>query len=444
MGMAASQARYIELAARKTNVEYEGQQINQQRTALANESAGLFNKMLQLNVPTAPNYNEFVKTIYSFSDGTNDYTIDSFARTSDNPAYNAKVNYYYTTTEYTGVYKERSDLQLHWETAADGSKILYYGTKKLDQYDPQKDEAAVRQIYTDTVVDKKDHPLMDETMANSYVGLNYKEYLDGGETAAGLEKLKKQVWKYSSGGTTYYISVDNMGTERTINGWKDGKTLDISIDETDPSNKKTVYTVKDGSGNELQKVEANFQTGDVAKEIKSTTGIELTKNVVTDKTTEPATTTTTCTYNLPATAITANYSSSETIASQPVQNCYAKDLSHKVWQKEVNAYLDKDDSGNFKSITLENYSNTFDLNVYQETDDKAYNNAMNDYVYQKAMYDKNIADINAKTEIIQQEDRTLELKLKQLDTEHNALQTEMDAVKKVCDKNVEDTFKTFS
>ena len=36
------------------------------------------------------------------------------------------------------------------------------------------------------------------------------------------------------------------------------------------------------------------------------------------------------------------------------------------------------------------------------------------------------------------------LKLKQLDTEHNALQTEMDAVKKVCDKNVEDTFKTFS
>ena len=128
----------------------------------------------------------------------------------------------------------------------------------------------------------------------------------------------------------------------------------------------------------------------------------------------------------------------------PVQNCYAKELTTRQWQKEVNAYIDRDDSGNYTKITLENYSNSFDLNVYQETDDKAYNKAMNDYVYQKAMYDKRVADINAKTEIIHQEDRTLELKLKQLDTEHNALQTEMDAVKKVCDKNVEDTFKTFS
>ena len=39
MGMAASQARYLALTARKTNVEYEGQQINQERTALANQSA---------------------------------------------------------------------------------------------------------------------------------------------------------------------------------------------------------------------------------------------------------------------------------------------------------------------------------------------------------------------------------------------------------------------
>ena len=56
MGMAASQARYLGLTARKTNVEYEGQQVNQQRTALANESAGLFRRLLALDVPTAPLY----------------------------------------------------------------------------------------------------------------------------------------------------------------------------------------------------------------------------------------------------------------------------------------------------------------------------------------------------------------------------------------------------
>ena len=41
MGLAATQARYLGLTARKTNVEFEGQQINQQRTALANQTSNL-------------------------------------------------------------------------------------------------------------------------------------------------------------------------------------------------------------------------------------------------------------------------------------------------------------------------------------------------------------------------------------------------------------------
>ena len=52
-------------------------------------------------------------------------------------------------------------------------------------------------------------------------------------------------------------------------------------------------------------------------------------------------------------------------------------------------------------------------------------------------------DINAKTSVIQAEDRTLELRLKQLDTEQNALSTEIDAVSKVVKDNVEKSFKTF-
>ena len=62
MGMAASQARYLSLTARKTNVEYEGQQVNQERTALANQSAGLFNQMLALEVPTPPSASDYSKT----------------------------------------------------------------------------------------------------------------------------------------------------------------------------------------------------------------------------------------------------------------------------------------------------------------------------------------------------------------------------------------------
>ena len=68
---------------------------------------------------------------------------------------------------------------------------------------------------------------------------------------------------------------------------------------------------------------------------------------------------------------------------------------------------------------------------------------MNDYNYQKMLYDKTIQDINAKTEKIQAQDRSLELRLKQLDTEQEALSKEMEAIQDVIKKNVESTFKTF-
>ena len=42
------------------------------------------------------------------------------------------------------------------------------------------------------------------------------------------------------------------------------------------------------------------------------------------------------------------------------------------------------------------------------------------------------------------QDRILEMELKNIDTQQKEVQTEIDAVKKVIDKNVEMTFKTFA
>lgn len=53
------------------------------------------------------------------------------------------------------------------------------------------------------------------------------------------------------------------------------------------------------------------------------------------------------------------------------------------------------------------------------------------------------AEYEDKLAYFQHKDKELELHLQQLQTSHNAIQTEMDAVKKVIDKNVEKTFKTF-
>ena len=106
MGMAASQARYLSLVARKTNVEWEGQQINQSRTALASKTAALFNQMLGMTVPDCPDCTDFTQVQYSFSDGLNASVIDKFYQLSTpDPEYNYVVNHHYVATVYTGSVK---------------------------------------------------------------------------------------------------------------------------------------------------------------------------------------------------------------------------------------------------------------------------------------------------------------------------------------------------
>jgi len=59
-------------------------------------------------------------------------------------------------------------------------------------------------------------------------------------------------------------------------------------------------------------------------------------------------------------------------------------------------------------------------------------------------YDKAQQEVNHKTEIIQQEDRNLELKLQRLDNERTQITTEIEAVEKVIQENIESSYKTFS
>ncbi|MFA7659409.1 MAG: hypothetical protein WCY19_08245 [Candidatus Gastranaerophilaceae bacterium] len=324
MGMAASQARYLEITARKTNVEYEGQQINQQRTALANESAGLFSQLMSLQVPTAPSSDDYTTVNYSFNDGIHNNIITNVETLTGDPTYNSTVTYYSTNSVYTGVAKTKTNFSIIENPAGSGSYWIQgaNGTTRLSAADCNgstgTDDAALSQIET--------------SCPTSYVGTNY---------ATGSDY--DRIYKYESGGVTYFVSLDNPST--------------------DPPS---------------------------------------------------------------------------------VQTCYAANIDTKEYTTEK-AYIQSADSGRYSSIQLESTGTTpFDLAATSTTDENAYNDAMNEYTYQQTLYQKQVEDINAKTEVIQNEDRTLELQLKQLDTEQEALQTEMDAVKKVIDKNIEQTFKTFS
>lgn len=131
------------------------------------------------------------------------------------------------------------------------------------------------------------------------------------------------------------------------------------------------------------------------------------------------------------------------IDGQAKLNYYNASYVETKIEKTEKALLETDGYGRFTSVRFEDNSVTYKLNMETVTDDVAYQDAMNQYYYENAKYDKMIQDINAKTSIIQQEDQQLELRLKQLDTEQSALSTEMEAVKKVVDDNVESSFKTF-
>lgn len=315
MGMAASQARYLGLTARKSNVEYEGQQVNQQRTALANESANMFAELSSLSVPTAPSSSDYTQTTYTFNNGVNDCTIANVASLSGDAQYNSTVTYYYTTQPYTGVATKRTDVTLT-NKGTSTNPVYYLGTTKLTAYSDTDDQTAVSQIANDC--------------PTTAVGTNYNAN----------PKETSKIYKYSSGGTTYYVSTDEAG-------------------------------------------------------------------------------------------------------ANPVTTCYAANIAKKNTTTEK-AYVQKEASGRYSSIQLASTSATFDLNATSTTDTNAYNDAMNDYNYRTTLYQQQVNAINAKTSTIQEEDRTLELRLRQLDTEQQALSTEMDSVKKVIDKNIESTFKTFS
>ena len=322
MGLAASQARYLSLTARKINVEYEGQQVNQLRTALANESAGLFRRMLSLDVPTAPSKTDYQTQIYTYSeplasDGKATVTSIELNDGSDPETYSVSVKYNVDTLQYG--YQPNQQVSLFEDP-----------DKKL------KIQLANGQIYD----------LEATSMSQDLV-----------------DKLNE------AGGTSY--------------------------------NKDDEYYTFYNSASK-------------------------------------------CKYYINATATGLNVADFNT--TQAVAWNTSIQTTEQVSKTLNNVTMGKADSGVYTSMYwTDDYgiSQNRSLAVGEEYDDVAYDAAMHQYNADKAAYEKEIADINAKTEELQETDRTLELRLKQLDTEQQALQTEMESVKKVIDKQIETVFKTF-
>ncbi len=416
MGMAASQARYLGLTARKTNVEYEGQQVNQARTALANQSANLFNQLLTLEVPTPPSTTDYTTLQYSYQDGTCDETITSMTQLVDDPdGYNYLVNHYHYADIYTGVQNNKPNPQVVVETEPVKNTVA------------QSDVTYAGGVYTvngynTTVYDPTD-PNQKQNFDN--IASNYPEL----STANPAD-----VYTYTDANNVIHFALDSDLND-AVAGIADANEYHIESDvpqyvgncelsKYDPTDAMQKAAYEEIVSKFPNSAFANSSTNDIyTYEYQGRTYFA-------------------CAQDLRDTAISASDPSKPTENQSPLTQYYAEDIKTKV-ERQEKAFVDFDEEGRPYSIRFENSTATFALNTETVTDEDAYNDAMNQYNYNMAVYEQEIQNINAQTEKIQQQDRTLELRLRQLDTEQEALQTEMEAVKKVIEKNIESTFKTF-
>lgn len=524
MGMAASQARYLALVARKSNCEYEGQQINQARTALSNQSANLFNQMLGLSVPVPPSTSDFTKTQYSYSDGINSSTISSWQQLSEtDPDYNYVVTHYYYTDKYTGSMKKLSDPQVQFSqggTATDGKAIkaaLDKMTEKQAAYESAKsariakeEEAAKLSSYANNTKYTGINSSVYDSSTDSYT-IGFMDTAKGSQTFTGYDKLDEATkglvqdaleTLIAEGALTgpiedidfsdiYFNTASNDiafdddlkhlyggatgGTKTTLpcyNITEIGNTANDYDDEID-----ALKATEDAALNDYNTAVSEYEQLNIPTYIGN---CELTplaslsadqlaeiNQIIKDMNEQGIETSiadcfdgngnyTGGIYQFKLNGVTyyttyddlensyASGTGNNHIDGQIKLSYYnATYVSTKVEETEK-ALLETDGNGRFTSVRFENDTVTYTLNMETDTDDAAYQDAMNQYYYDNAVYDKMVQDINAQTSIIQQEDQQLELRLKQLDTEQSALSTEMEAVKKVVDDNVESSFKTFN
>ena len=518
MGMAASQARYLGLTARKTNCEWEGQQINQARTALANQSANLFNQMLALSVPDCPDKTDFTTIQYSYTDGNNKSVLDNWRQLSDSTKdYNYVVDHYYYADIYTGSKKLMSDPQVTIKKdSSDTTNLTVPGGVTYNADDKSysyKDAAGNTLEYGDLTQYK-----FDAELQNAILDLVHQGYIKTNEFGTVDTKTLNSLRGYHDGTSWHFAKVDeleNAINNKTLkNGYADLTGLNITeaAIQADTLTTQQIDAVKAALGMEEQEaknwLKNNFKDDSTMYNIG--TGAAVTEaEAYSTPPFKDMTTTFNPTYvgNAELKELGALSEKDRAALAQIVKDCpdssIAKyitlnsdgtidyngagiysfewngvqkfttyddlvdsmqtplfdekpiDAQHKLATyeasyinteiKETNkALLETDGNGRFKTVKFDDDSITYTLNCEEVSDEDAYNDAMNSYYHDVAVYEKRIADINAQTEVIQQQDRTLELRLKQLDTEQNALQTEMEAVKKVISKNVEMTFKTFS
>ena len=381
MGMSASQARFLSLTARKNNVEFEGQQINQQRTTLSNQSGSYYSELCNMVVPTPPSVDDYTKVTYTFDDGALTNTITTMIAKGNN--------------EYAINYIQQ--WQDDYSIVSASSSII----SKNDQNEYSIGSTKLRKLgavagYTSEQIKNMSDTDFETLQENDAIKSNaYLSTLDKNQLAELLEQ------------ESYYETMLNTS------------------DKVAETGEWYVRYVKNSSTGSY--VPYFYNAGQVEDDGKYTQDGVATENI-------------NC-YSIGSTTKTKEVLNAVGMVEQDTSGRY---LSITLYQTDEDGNKLDEDGNLAKESGKPPVTTTYNLVTNTSTDEDAYNDAMNKYNYEQYQYDQKIQDINAKIEIIQQQDKSLELELKQLDTEESAISTEMDAVKKVISKNIENSFKTFN
>ncbi len=541
MGMSASQARLIALTARMNDIEYQGQQINQQRTTLSNQVNALYNSLLEMTVPTPPSTQDYTKIQYTGTLNASTFTLSNVTPKSDG-TYDLKVgfaqsgNIMANTNKAAAIVSTSPTFNVSKADVANDTnlKSLFYDThntpKKGDAWESAN--AIINAKGTKGNSYKEDNLMIvtdivnisDDMFANTSVSIYIDSDAQSGDGTKLIQVKSKNeipdnatvyvvcntadVLKYTEGDdgtTTASIDDTNGSLGKLITGygnngnvykwenttWESPKT-DLSDSQKSAIIGKNLL-IKDGDGvrylrlsditsnlnlDTLYKIDSNSNV--VMKNTESKTPYSIknadgsTKELYTLAEAKANGTITDTYYDAAVESLKHSFPDVVDVASEFY--VYVEDGEYKfiqtkdttgitddktkyasVYKQSTGTYSEQksyegcqiefDNDGKINTVYLtmdDGKSYAVKMSAETVTDQEAYEDAFNQYEYAKYKYDKEQQEINVKTSIIQAEDKNLELKLTRLDNERNAVNTEIEAVKKVVDDNIQKSFKTFN
>ena len=487
MGMAASSLRFAQLTARKNQVEFEGQQINQQRLVLSQKSSAIYNDMLTKQVPTAPDPSQFTKIVYKFNNGNGTSQILNLAKKASGP-YNYNITY---KRPAMSTVKAQSKFQnVNFVKNVDGkgytaniNGIARNLTAVGDSTKKQEYEQKLA-IYNQLKAIDDTRKAISTSDKDKFSSNAFKEYAQ----SAGLSSSLFE--RTGTGADTKY-TIDKNNTlavalfaaagVKSQNGKTIGQAgFDYSAIELLDSDKATAIqqnvqaligvlvggTLADANGKPTEISDTDTEA--VFKAIANKLGGKDTAAAYKKEILDPAFTAYQASCSTPG---IMNIGEGQALYSYEDDNgetCYMYVPMENVEEGVNSSYADEvtvyenattfledqteteqqdanvvlSDDGQISKITFAD-GTVVTPEVVTEMDQDAYDAAMVEYEYKKSVYEKEMNDANAKVKIIQAQDQKLEVRLKQLDTEQKALSTEIDAVKSVRDKSIEGSFKTF-